>query len=822
MLRYNVFSGLAPIEGERTDSPSRALVCNNAVLRKGDIRPMRAPVIAAETFNAGSRRILEDETTGTLYGGDIDDGMCSHQFAAGGLVYAVINGVKSLIQNGSVVGTFNPHRPDTAPVVATSESLLGAQYHIGEELDIVSANPSPVTDTQVTEPTAISYQRNVAPVAYEFPVATIIDAMNHVLDHYSLALPDARFAPYTFRQVINELINIQDTQPVLSRIFNFSGSTQMRAEPAWSSYSGMVPGILAGAINALAFSTYRELTGSWGGGLVIPVVTHIPLQLESPEDATLGWVLNVNQLLDINPVPAGPYTQAAGVVLEFSGGSPFGLQSIGHYVGGTWRESRSSAYTPGMGSDAVVEVFNAVSVEAAACRAAPATYKWYGLYSSMLTGATQLKPFTIGVDDLNPNGEVYAAPVPRAYCYTWFDTFGRESQPSEPVTVTGQGDTGSAAIHAVSCPGSTGNCALVGIYRQTVPHDAADVESLAPVWSMVALVPPAEAEAGVTIPVGLAGYSALTTIDDARHPDTPRFMRITDSGHVVCTDGAGTTVYVSKRHKPWAFPYNRRLTIPAGLTALGIEVNGDTVYVATNKYLIIYLLGEDKGDGGLQIEERKLTYGNFGYTPNTLVSTGWGVMYWSRVGLIAVSGVELTVATATLLDDDQVPAYDPVAAVYYDGMYFAFLDDGKCVVYDVPDPVFKTTVKAPMTTANVYATAAASTLAGRLVLAGEGGSAYDWDWISGSGMSIQYQTSFTRLTQDAVFTAAKVQGKGVYGVLKCYDGRGLRWSRPLQGDRAVRVPAYRCTGAVSLEFTGDCEYISALEISTSMGGLANT
>ena len=175
-----------------------------------------------------------------------------------------------------------------------------------------------------------------------------------------------------------------------------------------------------------------------------------------------------------------------------------------------------------------------------------------------------------------------------------------------------------------------------------------------------------------------------------------------------------------------------------------------------------------------------------------------------------------------LLDDDQVPAYDPVAAVYYDGMYFAFLTDGKCVIYDVPDPVFKTTVKAPMTTASVYATAAASTLTGRLVLAGESGSAYDWDWISGNGMSVQYQTSFTRLTQDAVFTAAKVQGKGVYGVLKCYDGRGLRWSRPVQGDHAVRVPAYRCTGAVSLEFTGDCEYISAFEVSTSMGELANT
>lgn len=823
LINFDTFSGLAPAEGERTKTATRAITCTNANLRRGDIRPLRVPITTSRSIDANPTALVENQNTGTVFSGVFGDGLVVDQFRAGGLAYAVIGGVKQLLAGDTTVGPYFPERPTTAPTVDVTLTTLGATYNIGDELDAISAVESPVNNVTVPDPRMIAHHRSTNPATYEFPPATILAATDWVADNYILALPDPRFAHYTFRDAISTMVNLLDTKPTLSRIWNVTPDIQSRVEPQASAYTTSVEEALRGTISAMAQAVVRELTGSWPGLLHIAWVC--PLQLESPEDTALAWVLNTVQSVDVTAVPgAGPYTAGAGVVLQYASATLEGLAGVAQYVGGTWRHN-NNGYTTGSGFDAVREVFNLSMIECAAARAAPTTYVWYGLYGSSFTSTGALQPFVPGVDTLHPNTEEYSAPVPRAYCYTWIDQWGRESRPSEPVVVTGQNELGSAATHTVTCPNTApSSVALVALYRMSVPHEAADADALTGAWVRVAMVTPLDAAAGIGLSdVGDAGYAVLETVLDEPHPDTPKFLCATEAGHSVCTNAARDTVFISKRHIHWSFPFNRRLNMPIGLTVENIKVVADTIYVATNDYPIVIVTGEDKADEGLQLQIHHLTHAKYNCVPKSMVSTGWGVLLWTDVGLLALAGVNATVASITLIDDDQASAYSNIpCAAYQHGMYFMFQDDGGVFLFDTPDPTFGETVKAPLTHATVTAYGAVVTQNGELLLAQPDYEFLtEWDWSVGTMLPITYRTYLQKLPHDHVFTAVKVHGEGVSGLLACYDVTGLRWSRVISGDTPVRCLPIRIKGAVSLRFEGQATYISNFELASSMGELGS-
>lgn len=822
LITFDTFSGLAPIEGTRTKTATRATVCENISLRKGDIRPLRTPVATTRTIDPNPSALIENPNTGTVFSGTFGDGLVVDQFRSGGLAYAVLDGVKSLLQYDSVVGPYFPARPTTAPSVVATPQVLGATYNIGDELDAISNVVTPVNQMTIAEPQMIIHQRGT-PAGTEYPAATIMAALDYVLNNYQVKFADPLLASYTFAQIIGEMIEIIDTKPVLTRIWNQSGTSQMRVEFTATNYMDTVEEALKSAINSLTKAVYRELTGSWDSSLFDPITFFVPKQLESPEAMSYGWVLNLRQTLDTTPIGSGgPYATAPGVVVQV-GTTVHGLDFIGHYVGAVWRQNATNptgTYT----SAAVRDVFNLSCIECAAARAATVTYVWYGLYGSTFTNTGQLDPFVVGTDRLRPNTEEYSAPIPRAYCYTWVDQWGRESRPSEPVVVTGQNDLGSWAVHEVTCPDvPPPEVGLVVIYRMTVPHEAADAEALTGQWVRVAIDTVANASTGVVIPdVGDAGYGVLSTVLDEPHPDTPKFLCATEEGHSVCTDTAKTTVYIGKRHVHWSFPFNRRYNLPVGLTVENIKVVGNAVYVITPDYPIVLNIGEDKGDDGLQVETHQLIHARYGCRPTSMVSTGWGVMLWSAVGLLAIAGVNVTVASITLVDDDQVGDYEAdLCAAYQHGMYFGFRSDGRVILFDVPDPTFGEVVKAPMTTARVAALAVVVTQAGRMLLAAPfEDTLSDWDWTAGDPMTVEYMTYYQKLPCDIVFTAVKVHGDNVDGTLLCYDSVGMRWKRPVRGDTAYRVPATRIRNAVSLRFVGNADIIYNIEVATSMDDLA--
>lgn len=814
LIDFSKFSGLAPIDGERTATVSRAVECTNVLLRKGDIRPLPLPVVTALSTDTGATKLLEDSTVGTILAGSYGDGLVIDEFRAGGLVYATLHGSPVLMQNGAVVGALFPERPTTAPYIVQDANLLGGQYAVGDELANISVIDTPVNQASTGDPAFIAFQRLSGTVGYEYPTATIMHAVLVVLNTYTASYQDPTLGTFTFRQLLDNMRTAITTQSQFTRIWNVSDSLQSVMDTPYADGEATLRAQYALAVSVFVEWVYWELTHTHANGTYPTAMPYVPIFLESPESSAMSWTLNLVQQMTVTAPMVGTYLQGAGVALKIDADKSW-IVTLGSYVAATWMENASVGETA---SDTLYRVINLSCAEAEAARA-DASYVWVGLYGTSLTGATALQPFTKSPTALLSHQESYAAPVPRAYCYTWIDQWGRESRPSEPLVVTGQGDIGSAAIHTVYCPDVPPTVVpLVAIYRMVTPHGAVDNEALKPVWALAALVEPSEALAGVLVDnVGDASYAALSTLADEPHPDVPRFLGRTEAGHAVCTDIAGTTLYVSKRHTFWSYPFNRRITLPAGTHVENIVITGDTLFVLTDDYPIVMLIGEDKGDDGLQVEEHHLTHAAFGCVGRSAVSTGWGVMYWGSVGLIAISGVNVTVASITLVDDDQVDAYAADrAAAYQNGMYYGFRHDGVCYMFDVPDPVFGEVVKAPLTAATVGANAALVTQAGDMLLATGDSVLSLWDWNTVPTHAMQYQTFFQRVPSTAMFTAVKVQGAGVSGILECYDATGLRWSRAVEGDRPYRVPATRLRNAVSLRYVGQGEYITAIEIASSM------
>ena len=174
------------------------------------------------------------------------------------------------------------------------------------------------------------------------------------------------------------------------------------------------------------------------------------------------------------------------------------------------------------------------------------------------------------------------------------------------------------------------------------------------------------------------------------------------------------------------------------------------------------------------------------------------------------------VATSTLIDLDQVPDYVATVSTYYEGVYFGWRD-GICTMIDTPDPTFGNQPIAPMTQAEIPATAACIGVDGNMYLLQPGSAVVKrWSWRDGAPLPIVYQTFTQVLPMNAVFTAVKLVGLGIVGTLYGLDENGVeQWRVLVSANRMARVPSRRFNTAIAVRFEGVCEVLRQIDVATS-------
>ena len=784
-------TGLSPIVGDLVPSPSVARVCK-AYLRRGDIRPYHAPQSTLRYVASRSSTLLQNPHTGTLYGGQLGDGVTTAGWNGTAYSLARVNGIASIFDGDTPVGDFTPPQATTAPVITVTANIGAVSTSFTNALDDVASAATPVNNVGVDTPAFINYVRSgTAGALTSFPKSEVQRALNFILDNCTVTYANSAL-PRTLRFELNQMLATYTSQASLTRHANDTNYTYPRNSSVQQSILQGVKNFLWGLRALLSHALLGTPFSS------TPRIDVCPLDYDGDSGVTIARDVTVVS----DPVA---YVQGGGVPLNDSV-----LISVFWFCGESWLASYGFS-TPLTAIDYAWSEIEAVA-------AAPQTYVWSGLSAASFTSIGELQPYALGTETMKsstPQRDVHN--LLRSYCYTFVDAYGREGQPSPSTTVddtsvdTSQGIATHTFVRPTNIPPyATG----IKVYRAVSPHDAASIDDAA--WMCVVQSPLSAST--IQLPdIDFASYDVLDTAGDTPVTD-PKFLCVTGTDHAVCvSDGA---VCVSKRHKFWAYPYDRRVELPLGLQVVSLKAVDNIVYVGTNGAPMVIIIGQDHGDDGLQMDDTLLTHAPYGVkVANSFVSTPFGVMYWSHVGVVMLAGKNVSVVTAGLLDEDQVPDYLPVCAVYQNGMYLSFKSD-VCTVLDVPDPTFAEQVKAPMTQANVGAIAACLGTDGLVyLLPPDGYTCKVWDMTNGVPLDIHYKTYSQVLPCDTVFYAARVYGSGISGTLRGYDSVGLLFELDVDSSRPLRLPRHIAKEHVALEFIGSAASISKLVIASAMEDL---
>ena len=800
------FTGMSPADGDFTPSDTRASICY-ANLRKRDIRPFRAttPHFASSSVAANAQWLLENPNTGFVFDASVGDGIIADEWNWQPIAYGVRNGVAAALLDDTSTESFYPAEAHAAPSIRVVVQQPATVEGIGTRLAEVAAQATPVNTGNVIPPKFITVTQNHAGStgAYrEYAVASVMSALDYVLNNYKITLVDGAL-PYPIGAILDSMLSMLTTQPTITRQANSTTVTR-----DWSAVvENSMRTTLAAAYQTVGALVLYEMTGEW------PTSANLPVAILVMPASIVGDLSLIPSREVILPARQS-YTAGVGVIAE--------AIDIPYYDGQalTAAITYAAQHWDGAGFASPKTAAEAALEEAAACRfagLAGSSYVWNGLGSAALGTRGELQPYALGTETMTSYTEAYSAPVPRAYCYTIMDSLKREGRPSEPILLAGEADGGAAAKHFITVP-IPPHGDYVCVYRALLGKDASPDDDL--VWARVMTLEANGEEVEVPA-LDVATYATLTTVFDADGAEVPRWLCATDTGHAFHTDAAATTIYVSYRHKFWAYPVDRRITLPHGVAVTAMCAVGNAVYVSTNAAPITITVGEDHGDKGVDLVD---TYHRHAPYPcidaRSHVATPWGCLYWSTVGLVMIAGVNVSVISASLIDGDQVTKYAGHGA-YHEGVYLSFNSDG-CYVFDIPDPTFGETPNAPLTAAAVAASAALVTRDNKLLLLPPNATALrQWDWVSGVPLPVLYRSYTQPLPSRAVFTSARVIGAGVNGLLRMYDDDGQVWEVAVTGNNPVRVPAHRTSGNVSIEFAGTCTFIARIEVASSLEELGS-
>ena len=783
-------TGLSPIIGDFTPSATLSRVCK-AYLRKRDIRPYSHPQSTYRVVTANRPALIQNPVTGVMFAGGLGSSFIPDNWNGSKLAYSVIDGLASLREGDSIVGDFNPPRATTPPVIqstAATPATLTTQFEAC--LDTISSEQTPVNNLGLDTPWFIRVLKQ-GNVYTEFPLTEVQRALNWVLDNYKVTYANG-VVPLSLRFCLNTMLSTLGSSTTITRHENDTNYSYPRSAVVQK----QIHEAIARFTRALGFFVLDALKGTFTASLQIPVC---PLDYSGSAD--------IAPYLPVTPaVDPTAYATGSGVPTHTANGNV--LPTMFDFAASVWSTSYGF-------SDPLTAVGYGLA-EMQACYAAPSTYVWNGLTAATFTSTGELQPYALGSETMRTDAQYDPNDLARGYCYTFVDAYGREGVPSLATFVDDAGvDTRYGVVtHRLAAPTNVPQHATaLKLYRALAPKETKSSDDV--VWQCVSTYALPITSSHVEIPdTVVASYETLETLSDAPVVN-PKFLCVTGTDHAVCLDDG--VICFSKRHKFYAFPYDRRIELPSGIKAVALKAVDNIVYVGTDSCPMVIVVGEDHGDAGLQLEETLLSHAPYGVAAvGSFATTPFGVMYWSEVGVIVLAGKNVSVATASILDEDQVPAYLPNTAVYQNGMYLSFRDD-VCTVLDVPDPTFAEQVQAPMTQAAVGAKASCLGMDGLVYLAPtQGYTCKVWEMTGGIPMDIHYKTYNQLLPNDTVFHAVRVYGSGVSGTLRGHDEVGVLFEVEVDNTRPVRLPRHIAKNHIALEFQGSAACISKMVIATAM------
>lgn len=784
-------TGLSPIIGDFVPSATISRVCQ-AYLRKRDIRPYSHPQSTNRVVQSNRAALVQNPTTGTMHAGGLGSSIIPDGWNGTKLVYAVLDGVATLREGDTVVGDFTPPRATSAPVITqrTLPSTTGTNT-FDATLAAVASAQTPVNNLGLDTPWFIRFATSGS--AYiTYPLSEIQRAINWVLDNYKVTYANG-VIPMSLRYCLNTLLTSLNSSTPITRYENDTKYTYQRN----ASTTKHIHDAIAGFTTTLGSFVLEALKGNFSQQVSIRVC---PLDYNGSSDVCPYLAVTVTA----DPTAYTP--SSTGVPTYNTTGEV--LVTTFNYCSRVW-SSDYSLSTP-------LTAIDQALVELQTAYANPSTYVWNGLTASQFTSLGELQTYNLGSETMRSDEQVDIHNLLRGYCYTFVDAYGREGQPSLSTFVDDSSlDTRyGVARHSFTLPTNIPPYTkAIKLYRAVAPKDVKSIDDVA--WLCVATYAIPNGATQFDIPtLDVASYDTLDTLNDSP-VYAPKFLCVTGTDHAVCIeDGA---VCFSKRHKFYSFPYDRRIELPLGINALTVKAVDNIVYVGTDSCPMVIVIGEDHGDEGLQLEETLLRHAPYGVAAvGSFTTTPFGVMYWSKVGVVVLAGKNVSIATASIIDEDQVPTYLPNTAVYQNGMYLSFGDD-VCTVLDVPDPTFAEQVQAPMTQAAVGAKAACLGIDGLVYLAPTRGyTCKVWDMTGGIPMNVHYKTYNQLLPSDTVFHAARVYGSCVSGTLLGYDEGGLLFEVEVDNSRPVRLPRHIAKNYISLEFLGDAACISKMVVASAM------
>lgn len=312
-------------------------------------------------------------------------------------------------------------------------------------------------------------------------------------------------------------------------------------------------------------------------------------------------------------------------------------------------------------------------------------------------------------------GSVY-----RAYVYTYVNRYGEEGPPS-PVLEVSNYASGNVTLTGFDDPASGRAIDKIRLYRTN--SAAAEMSEFQVVFaSDIKIYDATETynsgdlvmydedlfkcvqnnTTGVT-PVGSAAewdvwydnianadLQADTLVSEDWEPPPTGMKGLCALPNGVMAGFYGNTVYLSEPYYPHAWPqgtYTDDYHYPLAHPIMALKVMGTSLVAMTTGP--VYLLIGSQPD---QMTPVKLDGIYPCLSKKGAAESPMGVFYPSRAGLIAVTADGLTVATETLMDEDDWSAYTPstMHGIFHDGKYIGCYGDAGVIVIDYARKAFWT------------------------------------------------------------------------------------------------------------------------------------
>ena len=847
-VAFDVFLGERPIYDPRIPSNGIAKEAVNCTFRAKALYPTPAPRGLDFNVTQGSKRLFYDPRFNRFMGGSINAGTVSDVFNDSNLLYFVDSGVRyALATNGDRL-PFEPSPPvplsnqprmrlsrQAAPSALSHEERLG-QFRT--ELGFVAGEPIDVVDTAdlfkvleeaaeeslsagwyPVEVVAEIFRRVLSRAVIRYGSSALLYNIERLLsptaDKYAYHKgPQYVSTPSTFNAIAHRNNNggfFYGQRNGVNRATTDDVARVHHLNPAdvWYDVDLHVPPFNSFNYNLITTNTLAEATGWY--------VTYLLAQ------GTNAYITPATA--DINPLYTKPYGDVSAGLL------PIEAQAINY--GGITGPVFPAAFVF-KAAEAIDRFFRMRHYEAIIAGGTTSAnvydahlINWvYSIADSFFYRSPtwhvdgrvgQLAPYNTTTDTLVEFSESWTRPIPMAYAYTWVDRYGRQSAPSYPLIDTGlsvYGQQPQDLITITETPPSWAH--TVHLYRAVGDITAMADKVAGAEFMLCNVFPTTVSLTNITIPP--ANKDFVYNLDTHHHVpmmEDAKLYRMTESGYALWVQNNDSEICISFRHVPYATHYNRTIQLPPGNKILGLETANSILYVITERDHYLLHLGEDNGVDGIRVDIRMLETAPTGCLhPASICNLGWGVAYFSSLGLVMIQGTEVLVPTSTMLDTHQLMNYCPTrCSVYWDSRYIGFKETGGIMI-ELLDPRFAEGREPSIVRLSYTMDALLASNDGKLYGLPVGSNQIHALFDNADVLPYTYRTFEVESPHLQTWTCFYLTGEGAPVTTTIFvDGRILL-EREVPLNKLIRLPRHRPAYKVEIKLQGTAKVVNAI-ISTT-------